>query len=104
MHRSHHPSYQYTTISDIMETSNATPSPANDESTPTNPSLTEPRNAVKSDPTTKKEKKKTGDAKTLWVTVFRCFHCGKHGRRLPKCNHCAQAYYCDSGCQRKHWK
>ena len=50
------------------------------------------------------KKKKEPGTKTMWVTVFKCFHCGKHGRRLPKCNHCAQAYYCDSGCQRKHCK
>ena len=30
-------------------------------------------------------KKKTGDQKTLWVTIFRCFHCGKHGHKLPQC-------------------
>ena len=46
---------------------------------------------------------KTGGKKTLWVTVFRCFHCGKHGHNLPKCRQCAQAYYCDADCQRKHW-
>ena len=53
------------------------------------------------------EKKKSGGnktgKKTLWVTVFRCFHCGKHGHNLPRCRQCAQAYYCDSDCQRKHW-
>ena len=42
--------------------------------------------------------------KTLWVTVFRCFHCGKRGHDLPRCRQCSQAYYCDSACQRKHWK
>ena len=49
------------------------------------------------------DKKKTG-TKTLWVTVFRCFHCGKHGHNLPKCRQCAQAYYCNADCQRKHWR
>ena len=40
----------------------------------------------------------------LWVTIFRCFHCGKHDHNLPKCRQCSQAYYCDSDCQRKHWR
>ena len=48
-------------------------------------------------------KNKKSDKKSLWVTVFRCFHCGKHGHNLPKCRQCAQAYYCDADCQRKHW-
>ena len=46
-------------------------------------------------------KKETGGNKTLWVTIFRCFHCGKHGHNLPKCRQCSQAYYCDADCQRK---
>ena len=51
----------------------------------------------------KDPKKKTG-TKTLWVTIFKCFHCGKHGHNLPKCRQCAQAYYCNADCQRKHWR
>ena len=52
------------------------------------------------------DKKATGNKtgkKTLWVTVFRCFECGKHGHRLPKRMQCNQAYYCNADCQRKHW-
>ena len=55
-------------------------------------------------PDGKKEKTKTGGKKTMWVTVFRCFECGKHGHKLPKCMHCNQAYYCNADCQRKHWR
>ena len=40
----------------------------------------------------------------LWVTIFRCFHCGKHGHNLRRCSQCAQAYYCDADRQRKHWR
>ena len=60
------------------------------------------RDIVKSDG--EEKKKQTDGKKTMWVTVFRCFHCGKHGHNLPKCRQCAQAYYCDSDCQRKHWR
>ena len=52
----------------------------------------------------KTDKKKSDKKKADWVTVFRCFHCGRHGHNLPKCRQCAQAYYCDSDCQRKHWR
>ena len=50
------------------------------------------------------KKKKEPGTKTMWVTVFKCFHCGKHGHNLPKCRQCSQAYYCNADCQRKHWK
>ena len=51
-----------------------------------------------------KKKKNINDKKSLWVTVFKCFQCGKHGHKLPKCTQCSQAYYCNADCQRKHWK
>ena len=50
------------------------------------------------------KKSKEAGTKTLWVTVFKCFYCGKHGHNLPKCRQCSQAYYCNADCQRKHWK
>ena len=49
-------------------------------------------------------KKKSGGKKTMWVDVQKCFNCGKHGHNLPRCRQCAQAYYCDADCQRKHWR
>ena len=57
---------------------------------------------VKDGSTETKKKNKTGK-KTLWVTIFRCFYCGKHGHNLPKCSQCGQAYYCNADHQRKHW-
>ena len=51
-----------------------------------------------------KPKKTINEHKTLWVTVFKCFQCGKRGHKLPKCTQCSQAYYCNADCQRKHWK
>ena len=51
-----------------------------------------------------KTKKHSNEHKTLWVTIFKCFQCGKHGHNLPKCRQCSQAYYCNADCQRKHWK
>ena len=50
------------------------------------------------------KKKNINDKKSLWVTVFKCFQCGKRGHKLPKCTQCSQAYYCNADCQRKHWK
>ena len=50
------------------------------------------------------KKKKNINDKSLWVTVFKCFQCGKRGHKLPKCTQCSQAYYCNADCQRKHWK
>ena len=51
-----------------------------------------------------KTKIKSGGKKALWVTVFRCFECGKRGHNLPKCSQCGQAYYCNADCQREHWR
>ena len=51
-----------------------------------------------------KTKKNISEHKALWVTVFKCFQCGKRGHKLPKCTQCSQAYYCNADCQRKHWK
>ena len=51
-----------------------------------------------------KSKKNANENKSLWVTVFKCFQCGKRGHKLPKCTQCSQAYYCNADCQRKHWK
>ena len=50
-----------------------------------------------------KSKNKTGE-KTMWVTVFKCFNCGKHGHDLVKCDRCEEAYYCDRKCQIAHVK
>ena len=38
------------------------------------------------DPNTGKSdgKNKSDGKKTMWVTIFRCFHCGKHGHNLPR--------------------
>ena len=45
-----------------------------------------------------------GKAKANWVNTFRCFECGKRGHNLPRCQQCAQAFYCNAECQRKHWR
>ena len=50
-----------------------------------------------------KSKNKTGE-KTMWVTIFKCFNCGKHGHDLVKCCRCEEAYYCDRECQIAHAK
>ena len=76
--------------------------PASDDSSSANSSTTAPQQQA-ADRNDDDGKKKTG-TKTLWVTIFKCFHCGKHGHNLPKCRQCAQAYYCNADCQRKHWK
>ena len=45
--------------------------------------------------------KKAG-VKTMWVTIFKCFTCGKRGHDLTKCARCEEAYYCDRDCQIAH--
>ena len=77
--------------------------PASDDSSSANSSTTAPQQQAADRNNDDGKKKKTG-TKTLWVTIFKCFHCGKHGHNLPKCRQCAQAYYCNADCQRKHWK
>ena len=89
--------------------------PASDDSsinTSTRPNSTEhPQQVFDSSPATEhavrdgtKQKKSINEKKTLWVAVFKCFQCGKRGHKLPKCDQCSQAYYCNADCQRKHWK
>ena len=89
--------------------------PASDDSSinmSIRPTSTEhPRQVFDSSPTTEqpvcdrtKPKKTNNGEKTLWVTFFKCFQCGKRGHKLPKCTQCSQAYYCNADCQRKHWK
>ena len=64
------------------------------------------RDIGKSDGSNKtgKGKPPLGDRKVPWVTIFRCYECGKHGHNLRRCSQCAQAYYCDADCQREHWR
>ena len=51
--------------------------------------------------TRKNSKKKTG-VKTMWVTIFKCFNCGKRSHDLIKCLQCEEAYYCKRNCQGAH--
>ena len=82
-----------------MQKSSTGNGPASDDGADANPNSSATNRKVKQD----EKKTKTGK-KPDWVTVYRCFHCGKHGHNLPRCRQCAQAYYCDSDCQRKHWR
>ena len=77
--------------------------PASDDSSSANSSTTAPQQQAADRNNDDGKTKKTG-TKTLWVTIFKCFHCGKHGHNLPKCRQCSQAFYCNADCQRKHWK
>ena len=45
---------------------------------------------------------KKARVKTMWVTIFKCFTCGKRGHDLTKCARCEEAYYCDRDCQIAH--
>ena len=74
--------------------------PASDDSADAHANSSSATNANTVEPKPKPKAK----AKANWVNIFRCFHCGKHGPNLPRCTQCAQAYYCDSDCQRKHWR
>ena len=38
----------------------------------------------------------------MWVTIFKCFHCGKGGHDLIRCVQCEEAYYCDNKCREAH--
>ena len=51
----------------------------------------------------KKSIKKTG-GKTMWVHVFKCFHCAKEGHDLSRCAQCEEAFYCDQHCETHHAK
>jgi len=82
-----------------MQKSSTGNGPASDDGADAQPNSSATNRKGKQD----EKKTKTGK-KPDWVTVYRCFHCGKHGHNLPRCRQCAQAYYCDSDCQRKHWR
>ena len=54
--------------------------------------------------TTETKAKNKTDEKTMWVTIFNCFNCGKRGHDMTKCARCEEAYYCDRDCQIAHAK
>ena len=83
--------------------SRSTPTPTNGPASDNSPS-TCPSNRLLPHICSTKPKKTNNGEKTLWVTFFKCFQCGKRGHKLPKCTQCSQAYYCNADCQRKHWK
>ena len=78
--------------------------PASDDDRNPNPNTNTNSNSTARDNMVKDDGKTKTGKKTLWVDVQKCFNCGKHGHRLPKCTQCSQAFYCDSDCQRKHWR
>ncbi|KAF4563765.1 hypothetical protein EYR40_003098 [Pleurotus pulmonarius] len=41
---------------------------------------------------------------TNHVRLYRCSWCGAPSAALRKCGGCTKARYCDSGCQKSHWK
>ena len=78
--------------------------PASDDHAPDARANTTPsaNDILKPEPKPKSKPKAKGKAN--WVNTFRCFECGKRDHNLPKCRQCAQAFYCDADCQRKHWR
>ena len=76
------------------------PAAADDESDDDTSGPAAPKNGIAdkhNDETTsmdgiRKKKKNAGGKKTMWVTIFKCFECGRHGHDLPKCRQCNQAY------------
>ena len=52
---------------------------------------------------TPKSKKKTG-LKTVWVRVFECSNCAKHGHDLITCDQCESAKWCNDRCRQRDAK
>ena len=82
--------------------------PASDDHVPdaranTNPSASN-NDTLKPEPKSKSKHKAKAKGKPNWGNTFWCFECGKRGQNLPRCQQCAQAFYCDADCQRKHWR
>ena len=56
------------------------------------------------DPDIRENSKKQTSVKTMWVTIFKCFNCGKRSHDVIKCLQCEEAYYCKRTCQGAHAK